>query len=327
MRSTVFIILFLGATGLSFSQIERKLIRSGNRSYDKNDFLNAELNYTKALAADSGSFEAAFNTADSYYKQKKYEQAEQMFNTLTSTQVDKNRMADVFYNLGNSRIKNAEELLNQNKGQDALNKISEAIEAYKNALRNNPNDKEAKFNLYLADKLLQQLKNQQQQNNDQNQQNKQDQKENQDKGKDENKNRDPGQNTDTDNDGIPDNIEKNENMNNKTQNPDTDKDGKKDFEDTDSDNDGIPDNYEAGKDPKNPKDTDKDGIPDYRDTDSDNDGIPDNKDPDALPKAMKMTKEDAQKLLQYIQELEKESLKKVNAKKAGTNKNSNRKDW
>lgn len=82
--------------------------------------------------------------------------------------------------------------------------------------------------------------------------------------------------------------------------PDTDGDGKRDFQDTESDGDGIPDNLEgqnkyikpAGKDtdgdglddaydPDNkgtyiaPVDIDKDGKPDFRDLDSDNDGIPD----------------------------------------------------
>jgi gliding motility-associated-like protein len=82
--------------------------------------------------------------------------------------------------------------------------------------------------------------------------------------------------------------------------PDTDKDGKPDFQDVDSDGDGIPDIKEGqgayvvplGKDtdgdgiddaydkdnggtPILPVDTDKDGKPDYRDLDSDGDGIPD----------------------------------------------------
>ena len=82
--------------------------------------------------------------------------------------------------------------------------------------------------------------------------------------------------------------------------PDTDGDGKRDFQDIDSDADGIPDNTEgqgtyvkpAGKDtdkdgiddaydkdnggtPIVPLDTDKDGKPDFRDVDSDGDGIPD----------------------------------------------------
>ncbi|MCE2759306.1 MAG: gliding motility-associated C-terminal domain-containing protein, partial [Chitinophagaceae bacterium] len=82
--------------------------------------------------------------------------------------------------------------------------------------------------------------------------------------------------------------------------PDTDGDGKRDFQELDSDNDGLPDNLEGqgkyikptGKDTDGdglddaydadnkgtyiaPVDTDKDGIPDFRELDSDNDGIPD----------------------------------------------------
>jgi gliding motility-associated-like protein len=81
--------------------------------------------------------------------------------------------------------------------------------------------------------------------------------------------------------------------------PDTDNDGKKDFQDVDSDGDGIPDNVEGqdtyieatGKDTDkdgiddaydndggtyiSPVDTDEDTKPDYRDLDSDKDGIPD----------------------------------------------------
>ena len=82
--------------------------------------------------------------------------------------------------------------------------------------------------------------------------------------------------------------------------PDTDGDGKRDFQELDSDNDGLPDNLEGqgkyikptGKDTDGdglddaydgdnkgtyiaPVDTDKDGKPDFRELDSDNDGIPD----------------------------------------------------
>ena len=70
---------------------------------------------------------------------------------------------------------------------------------------------------------------------------------------------------DSDNDSIPDYIEKNF---------DTDGDGTLDYLDTDSDNDGLADRTE-----NNGKhallDSDGDGIPDFRDLDSDNDGIND----------------------------------------------------
>ena len=77
---------------------------------------------------------------------------------------------------------------------------------------------------------------------------------------------------DSDNDGIPDAVEKGSDPDNPT---DSDGDGTPDYQDTDSDNDGIPDATEAGSDPANPADSDQDGVPDYQDTDSDNDGLAD----------------------------------------------------
>nr|MBP5984567.1 gliding motility-associated C-terminal domain-containing protein [Fluviicola sp.] len=77
---------------------------------------------------------------------------------------------------------------------------------------------------------------------------------------------------DSDNDGIPDSVEKGPNGATPV---DTDGDGTPDFQDLDSDGDGIPDTVEAGVDPTNPVDTDGDGTPDFQDVDSDGDGIPD----------------------------------------------------
>ncbi len=106
---------------------------------------------------------------------------------------------------------------------------------------------------------------------------------------------------DSDNDGIPDVVEKGSDPDNPT---DSDGDGTPDYQDTDSDDDGIPDATEAGNDPTTPQDTDGDGIPDHLDqdadgdgiddatevgddpanpTDSDGDGVPDYRDPDNTP--------------------------------------------
>ncbi len=327
MKHIKFILVFLTVSVSSFSQKERAYIRNGNKSYDKGEYNNSEIEYRKALSIDSTSFAGIFNLADALYKQKKYADAEKEFSKLTKS-LNAEKKSDVFYNLGNAQFKQAEKLLQNGKNQDAIKKISQSIESYKNALRLNPYDKEAKYNLSYASEVLKKLKQQQQQQQNQNsKQNKQQQKENDNKGKEQSKDKQQGQNTDSDNDGIPDKTEKNEDQPGKKQNPDTDNDGTPDYKDPDSDNDGIPDTYEAGKDPQHPKDTDNDGIPDYRDTDSDNDGIPDSKDPDALPKAVKMSDDDAQRLLQYIKEQEKETRKKMNLKKANTKKVSTDKDW
>ena len=74
---------------------------------------------------------------------------------------------------------------------------------------------------------------------------------------------------DTDGDGIPDYIE----CPNTSAYRDTDGDGIPDYKDTDSDNDTVPDSIEKWPNGRYPQDSDGDGIPDYRDTDDDNDGI------------------------------------------------------
>ena len=328
MKQLILIALFLFVNFLSQSQEEKKYIREGNKNYYKQAYSNSEIDYEKALSEDSTSFAGKYNLANALLKQKKYDLAESNYSQAKDLIDDKESLSKVFYNLGNSQLLQSADLIKKGDMKESMNKVSQSIESYKNALRNEPNDKEAKFNLAFAKELLIQMQNQQnQQNNDQDQQQNKDQKDNKDQGTEKNKDRDQGKNTDTDNDGIPDKVEKNEDQVGKQKNPDTDKDGKRDFEDTDSDNDGIPDNYEAGTDPENPKDTDKDGTPDYRDTDSDNDGIPDSKDKDAFPQAMKLSDQEAEKLLNYIKEQEKNTLKKVNIKKANAKKVKVEKDW
>ena len=314
MKHLIFTFLFLSVTLIVSSQQERKYIREGNKNYAEKAYNNSEIEYEKAILSDSASFAANFNLADACYKQNKFTLAEKQFLSATDLTSDKDDLSNTFFNLGNSQLKLSEQILNEGNPQDAINKISQSLDSYKNALRNNPDNKE----------LLKQLQNQK---NNQDQQQKSDQKENKNQGDEENKDRDQGQNNDSDGDGIPDKTEKNEDQPGKQKNPDTDKDGKKDFEDTDSDNDGISDSYEAGENPEKPKDTDNDGTPDYRDTDSDNDGIPDKEDPDALPRAVEISNLEAEKLLQYIKEKEKETLKKVNIKKANAKKVKVDKDW
>ncbi len=327
MKFSIVLILLTVINIPSFSQKERKYIRSGNKSYENKDYGNAEVAYQKAMTIDSSSFAANFNIADAYYKQNKYKNAEKKLKKLTNIQFDKEKLSEIYYNLGNTQFKQAEKLLKEQKTSDAIKKFTQSIDSYKNALRNNPSAKDAKYNLSYTSEVLKQLKKQQQQQNQNNQQQQNNNKENKNKGTEENKKRNQGQNNDADNDGIPDKTEQNKNQQNKQQNPDTDKDGIPDYKDTDSDNDGIPDTYEAGKNPEFPKDTDKDGIPDYRDTDSDNDGIPDGKDPDSMPETIKMSDADAQRLLQYIKEQEKETRKKINLKKAEAKKVKVDKDW
>ena len=150
------------------AQADKKFIRQGNREYEKNRYSESEILYRKALDKNKQSADAVFNAGDALYKQEKYEDAGKQFMENINLNEDRNKKSAGFYNLGNSFLKS--------------NKLKESIDAYKNCLRLNPQNLEAKYNLAYAQDLLQQQQQQQQQQQNKDQQQKQD-KNNQNKEK------------------------------------------------------------------------------------------------------------------------------------------------
>lgn len=302
MKKLLITLVFISVILPVWGQSERPYIREGNEQYANGAYENAEVSYRRALDLNPESFEASVNLGNALYKQQKYQDAMQQYQTVGEKELTAAQKAELFYNIGNAHF-NAKEL-------------EKSIEAYKNALRYNPSDREARYNLAKAQQQLQQQQQQQQQqqeeeeqqnqNQDQNQEEdtekeEQNQEENQNENQNQNQNQDQmNENQDTDKDGIPDKTEKGENENEPR---DTDGDGTPDYQDKDSDNDGLPDEYEAGSKPEEPKDMDNDGTPDYRDTDSDNDGTPDSEE---QIKPFGISVEDALRILQALEDEEKE---------------------
>lgn len=167
-------VLLAGTVFPAVAQQERKYIREGNDLFDKQDFEKAEVEYRKAADKKENSFEAAFNTADALYKQKKYEEALKQFSQLAAGEKDKQRLGELYHNIGNTLL--------------AMEKTDESIEAYKESLRNNPTSEATKYNLEFARHKKQQ--DQQQQNQDKNQDKNQDQNQNQNQDQQDQKNQD-----------------------------------------------------------------------------------------------------------------------------------------
>ena len=155
MRSITLIGLTVIALN-AYSQAERKYIREGNGEYKDGNYQQAEVEYRKALEKDPQSYPADFNLGNALYKQKQYDAAASKYSALAGNEHNKQKLSRYYYNLGNSLFQKQ--------------KYSESIEAYKNALRNNPTDMDAKHNLQLALQMLNQ-QNQQQQQQDQQQNN------------------------------------------------------------------------------------------------------------------------------------------------------------
>jgi len=326
MKRIIFIFSIIFTTFSANAQIENAHIRRGNSFFYKNDFSNAENQYQKAKDINPNSNIAAFNYADAQYKQKNYSNALKNLQNLSETIKNKDTLAKIYYNIGNTYVRLAEDTLTKQATQPAIDYLNSALSAYKSAIKLNPNDKHAKFNYLITKEFLKKLQqnqqNQQNQNQQQNQQNQQNQQ--QDKQQQNKDNQNQGQNKDTDKDGIPDNVEKQNNSGQQQAKPqDTDQDGAPDYNDVDSDNDGIPDQVEAGNDPQHPKDTDNDGIPDYRDTDSDNDGIPDK---DEAEQMYAIPYEEMMRLLNAVQQGDLKTYQKAQ-KQMQKNVKTKTKNW
>ncbi len=169
------LLLLLISVSLS-AQNYKKELRQGTNVYLKNKYKESEVAFRKAYKLNPGEFKTPFNLGDALYKQDKYQDAEKLFTDAEAKSKKPEDKAKAFHNLGNTFLKQ--------------NKLDESIEAYKNALRRNPNDTQTKYNLSYAMNLKKQQQQQQQPQN--NQQQKQ-QQQNKDKNKDQNKDKNPQQ--------------------------------------------------------------------------------------------------------------------------------------
>ena len=130
------ILLFL-TTGVALSQQNKyeTLIKKANKSFQTNVNLS-EQNYRRAISVSPDSIKGQYNFSNNLYENGYYDEA-----LLSQSEALKNaKLAidkhQIFHNIGN--------ILMQKK------MCKEAVEAYKNALRNNTHDDESRYNLALA---------------------------------------------------------------------------------------------------------------------------------------------------------------------------------
>lgn len=117
-----------------------KLLRAAEEDLSDNDFASAEAAYRKAVAKSPENVTAKYNMANMYYGKEKPSQAASRLIQAAKVAETKEDKHKIYHNLGNS-------FMDQKK-------YKEAVEAYKNALRNNPKDEETRYNYALAKKML-----------------------------------------------------------------------------------------------------------------------------------------------------------------------------
>lgn len=180
------------STQMPSTKRERNAIKAGNSNYREQRYADAEISYKKALEENPDNPVSQFNLASSYIKQRGNDvanKADSLIRTadamLAKVSADPNEEISqkAFYDRGNLAYK-AEE-------------YAAAIEHYKNALRRNPDDDQARENLRLAQLKKQEQDNQQQNQDQQNQDQNQDQQQKEDQNQNEN-NQDQNQDKDQD---------------------------------------------------------------------------------------------------------------------------------
>lgn len=156
----LFVVFLLSAVAVSAQKEERDYIRKGNRLFNDSVFVDAEVNYRKALEVNPKSSVSMYNLGNTLSQQQKFQDAMEQYVAAGNIEKDKMKLAHIYHNMG---------VLFQ-AGKD----YAKAVDAYKMSLRNNPTDDETRYNLALAQKMLKDQQ-QNQQNQDQNQDQKQDQ--------------------------------------------------------------------------------------------------------------------------------------------------------
>ena len=142
-----------------------RLVRQGNKYFDKGDYKEAEIRYLKSLQSRGDEHKGLYNLGDAFYMQNNFKDATAAFDSLKTFKMNDATRSSAYYNLGNSLLK-----LAKDSSQLAGQALPASIDSYKQSLLLNPEDMDAKYNLAYAQRLLKQQ--QQQQQNKQGQQNK-----------------------------------------------------------------------------------------------------------------------------------------------------------
>ena len=177
----VFFPCFLFSQEKELDKVSNNLTVDGNVEFLNKKLIDAESNYRQAISKDSSNIIASYNMANSFYKSGFDDEALNQYKESIQISKNKSQLHKAFHNLGDVYMKK----------EDYQN----AVEAFKNALLNNPSDDESRYNYALAKELL---KNQKKNKNEKDKKNDQENDDQKNDNKDQ-KNDDKGQKNDDEN--------------------------------------------------------------------------------------------------------------------------------
>jgi Ca-activated chloride channel homolog len=136
MRYVLVIISTLFISAGVAAQKANESIKAGNEFYRLQQYEQAEQRYTDAIRFAPANNTAKFNLTNTVYRRGRNAEAIKGYEDLAALEKDASMRSKAFYNKG--------AILSREK------KLEESIDAYKNALRQDPNDQQARENLQKA---------------------------------------------------------------------------------------------------------------------------------------------------------------------------------
>jgi len=138
---TLLIGVFAYSQDLTKEQLEANknatdLVYNANELVGDDNYIEAEMEYRKAISKASNKTIGAYNLAHSYFRKGSFDEA--LFRNMEAAKnaTTKEEKHKAFHNIGTTLMQNE--------------KCKEAVEAFKDALRNNPKDEETRYNYALA---------------------------------------------------------------------------------------------------------------------------------------------------------------------------------
>jgi len=170
LKQSILILLFLFFIKESMlAQQENALIRSGNKLYKEKKYQGSLQEYSKAVNRAPENAVAQYNQGNAQVRTDKLDEAVNSYAATIAASKKKDIREKGFYNKGVALSRQQ--------------KLQESIDAWKNALKLDPNDQEARENLQKALLELKKQQEQQKQKEEEEKKNKKDQKKDKDKEK------------------------------------------------------------------------------------------------------------------------------------------------
>lgn len=177
MKQNILYILLILTVTVSFAQQKDKALQKSNDFiYEGNtivsdDFVAAEMEYRKAISKKPSNTTGAYNLGNAYYETGNFDEALLRHIEAAKSAITKAEKHKAFHNIGNALMKRKQ--------------CKEAVEAFKNALRNDPTDEESRYNFMVAKKCAEEQQKNEDKNKDKDKKDEEDKKDEGDKKEDE----------------------------------------------------------------------------------------------------------------------------------------------